>query len=63
MSQKLDVKYTKLVEKTSQFNEGFIKIDNVDSDIEYFIEADVHYPEELHQPHNDISFLLEKTTF
>ena len=63
MSQKLDVNYAKLIEKTSQFNEGFIKIDHGDSDIEYFIEADVHYPEELYQLHNDLPFLLEKMAF
>ena len=36
---------------------NFIKIYNEDSDIGYFIEADVQYPEELHEIHNDLPFL------
>ena len=35
---------------------NFIKSYNEDSDIGYFIEADVQYPEELHGIHNDLPF-------
>ena len=54
MSKKLPVNDFKWVEETSQFCEDFIKIYNGDSDIGYFIEADVQYPE------NDLSFLTER---
>ena len=33
---------------------------NEDSNIEYFIEADVQYPEKLHELHNDLCFLPER---
>ena len=46
--------------KTSQFNEDFRKIYNEDSDLAYFLEADVQYPEKLLELHNDLLFLLEK---
>ena len=32
---------------------------NKESDEGYFLEVDVHYPEKLHELHNDLSFLLE----
>ena len=32
----------------SEFDEDFIKIYNNDSDEEYFLEAEVQYPENLH---------------
>ena len=60
MSQKLPVNDYKWVEETSQFNEDFIKIYNEDSDVRYFIEADVQYPEKLHELHNDLSFLPKR---
>ena len=44
MSQKLPVNDFKWFEETSQFNEDFIKTSNKDSDIGYFVEADVQYP-------------------
>ena len=56
MSQKLPVSDLKWVEQTSQFNENFIKIYNEDSDIGYFIEADVQHPEKLHELHNELHF-------
>ena len=61
MSQKLPVNDYKWVEETSQFNEDFIKIYNEDSDVRYFIEADIQYPEKLHELHNDLSFLPKRT--
>ena len=36
------------VERTSQFNEDFIKSYNVESDAGYFLEVDVQYPENLY---------------
>ena len=32
---------------------------NKESDEGYFLEVDVHYPEKLHELHNDLPFLLE----
>ena len=46
--------------KISQFNEDFLKIFNEDSDTGYFVEADVQYPENLHNLHNDLLFLPER---
>ena len=59
MSQKLPLDGFKWVEEKSQFNEGFIKICNEDSDTGYFLEADVQYPEELQKLYNDSPFLPE----
>ena len=59
MSQKLSLDDFKWVKETSQVNEDFMKSYNEDSDIGYFIEADVQYPEELHEVH-DIIFLPER---
>ena len=47
-------------EDAFQFNEDFINISNEDSDIGYFIEAHVHYPEKLHEPHNVYPFYLQQ---
>ena len=44
MSKKLPVNGFKWVEKLSKFNERFIQSYNQDSDIGYFLEADVEYP-------------------
>ena len=57
MSQKLPVDGFKCVENTSQFNNDFIVNYNENSDEWYFLEADVQYPEKLHQLHNDLTFL------
>ena len=59
MSQKLPVNNFEWIEKTSQFNEDSIKNYNEESDKGHFLEVDVHYPEKLHELHNDLSFLLE----
>ena len=52
------------IEETSQFNDNFIKSYNKDSDIAYFLEADVQYPiqypKELHELHNDLPFLQKR---
>ena len=60
MSQKLPVNKFEWIEDTSQFNEDIIKHYNEKSDEGYFLEVDVQYPEKLHEPHNDLPFLLER---
>ena len=42
------------------FNEDFIKSYNEERDEGYFVEADVQYPESLHNLHIDLPFLPEK---
>ena len=60
MSQKIPVNDFKWVDETYQFNEDFIKLYDEDSNIGYFLEADVLYPEKLHELHNDLPFLPER---
>ena len=48
MSQKLTVNDFKWVEDFSELNEDFIKNFNDKCDERYFLEADVHYLENLH---------------
>ena len=57
MSQKLPVNNFEWIEGTSEFNEDFIKSYSAESDEGYFLEVDVHYPEKLHELHNDFPFL------
>ena len=45
---------------TYQFNEGFIKSYNEESDKGYFLEVDVQYLEKLHDLHNDLPILPER---
>ena len=45
---------------TYQFNEGFIKSYNEESDKGYFLEVDVQYLEKLHDLHNDLLILPER---
>ena len=45
MSQKLLVNGFKLVKNLSQFNESFIRNYDENSDIGYFLEVDIDYPE------------------
>ena len=40
--------------------ESFIKIYNKESDGRYFLEADVQYPEKLHDLDNDLPFYLKE---
>ena len=54
MSQKLPVNNIELIKDTFQFNEGFIKNYNEESDEGYFLEIAVQYPEKLHELHNDL---------
>ena len=60
MLQKLPVKNFEWTIDTSQFNEDFIKNYNEESDEGYFLEVDVQYLKKLHEPHNDLQFLLER---
>ena len=60
MSQKLPVNKFEWMKDTSQFNDDFIKNYNEESDEGYFLEVDVHYPEKLHELHNDLPFLPER---
>ena len=60
MSQKLPVNGFKWVEKLSRFNEIFIKNYNENSDIGYFLEVDIDYPEKLFNLHKDLPFLPER---
>ena len=58
--QKLSVNNFEWMEDTSQFNEDFIKNCNEESDKGYFFEIDVQYAKNLHELHNDLSFLPER---
>ena len=60
MSQKLPVNNFECVKDTSEFNKGFIKSYNEESDEGYFLEVDFQYLEKLHELHNDLPFLPEK---
>ena len=59
LSQKLFVGDFIWVENRPKFNEDFIKSYNEDSNIGYFFEVEVQYPEKLHELHNDLPFLPE----
>ena len=61
MSQKLPVNNFEWIEDTFQFNEDFIKSYDEESDEGHFLEVDVQYPEKLHELHNDLLFLPERT--
>ena len=57
---KVSVNGFQWVKETSQFNEGFIESHNEESSKRYFLEADVQYPEKLHEFHNDLPFFPER---
>ena len=59
VSQKLFVNDFKWAEDISEFHENFIKSYNEESDEGYFLEVDLHYPEQLHDLHNDLPFFHE----
>ena len=60
MSKKLPVDGFEWVEALSVIDEDFIKNCDEDSNVRYFIEADIEYPKELHTLHSDLPFLPEK---
>ena len=45
---------------TIHFYEDFRQMYDADSDIEYILEVDVKYPQQLHKARNDLSFLPER---
>ena len=61
MAQTLPINDFKKVENISEFNESFIESCNEESDEGYFLKVIVQYPENLHDLHYDLSFLLERT--
>ena len=65
MSQKLPANGFKWVKNLSgcnsiQFNESFIRNYDENSDIGYFLEVDIDYPEKLFNLHKDLPFLPER---
>ena len=60
MSQKLLLGSFKYVEEIFQFDEDFIKCDNEDSTIAYFLGFDIHYPGKLQDIHNDLPFQYKR---
>ena len=48
------------MEDLSKIDEDFIKNYDEDSNVGYFIEADIKHPKELHGLHSDLSFLPER---
>ena len=61
MSQKLPVNGFKWVkQKTSKFNEEFLKKYDENSNIGYFREVDIEYPKMLFNSHKDLPFLPER---
>ena len=53
MSEKLPVDGFEWVEDISEIDENYIKNYDEDSNVGYFIEADIEYPKELHTVHSD----------
>ena len=60
MSQKFPESKFEWIKDISQFNEGFIKNYNEESDKGYYFEVDVQHPEQLHELHKDLPFLPER---
>ena len=61
MPQKLPVNGFKWVkQKTSKFNEEFLKKYDENSNIGYFREVDIEYPKMLFNSHKDLPFLPER---
>ena len=50
-----------MIKGTSQFTEDFIKNYNEVTEKGYLLEVNVQYTEKLHELHNDIPFLPERT--
>ena len=61
MSHRLPVNDFKWVEDIYEFDESFIKSYNDENDEGYFLEANVQYPEKLHDLRNYLPFLPERT--
>ena len=59
-ASKLQIDSFKWVKYLSKFNESFMKNYNENSNMGYFLEADVKYPKKLLNLHGDLPFLLER---
>ena len=59
MSKQFSVNGFKQKNDLLRFNEDFIKNYNENSDVEYFLEVDIEYPEQLQSSHKDLPFLPE----
>ena len=57
MSKKLLVNGFKWKNDLSRFNENFIKNDNENSDVGYFLEVHMEYPKQWWSSHKDLPFL------
>ena len=60
MSEKLPVDGFEWVDDISEIDENFIRNYDEDSNVAYFIKADIKYPKELHNKHCDLPFLPER---
>ena len=60
MSQKLPMNGYKWINFFSKFNEDFIKEYDKNSDIGYFFEVDIDYPEKLFNLQKDLPFLPKR---
>ena len=60
MSEKLPVDGFEWVEDISEIDEHFIKNYDEDSNVGYFIEAEIEYPKELQNKHSGLPFLPER---
>ena len=60
MSQKFLVSNFLWIKDTSQFNEDYMKNYNEERDEGHLLEIDVQYAEQLHELHNDLSFLPKR---
>ena len=60
MSKKLPIKGFKWIDDIERIDEEFIKEYNEINDKGYVIEADVDYPQEVHDLHSDMLFLPER---
>ena len=59
ISQKLALNGFGWIKEISQFNKGFVRSYNEESDKEYFLEVDIQYAKKLHELHKDLLFLTE----
>ena len=60
MSQKLPVNCFRWLKNLSQFNESIIRNYNENSDMGYFLEVHIDYPETFFNLHKDLPFLPER---
>ena len=60
MSEKSPVDGFEWIEDTSEIDENFIKNYDEDSDVGYFIKADIQNPKELDNNHSDLPLLPER---